>query len=89
MLGVIVPLMSEISTDLLFSIICDSVTAVPVTPNIVLPSAIFEDIRPESPFIVCTPLKYCPDVIVWSARPGVYVASPLLGIVPFILAPLA
>ena len=52
--------------------------AVPATPKIVFPLTIFAASRFASPLMVCAPVRYVPDAMVWLLVPGVIVAAALV-----------
>ena len=54
------------------------ICAVPATPNIVFPLTMFPASRFASPLMVCAPVKYVPEAIVWLLVPGVIVAAPFV-----------
>ena len=54
------------------------ICAVPATPKMVFPDTILPARRFASPDIVCVPVKYVPEVIVWLLVPGVIVAAALV-----------
>lgn len=56
----------------------DGICAEPATPNIVLPDTMLPASRLASPEIVCVPVRYVSDAIVWFDVPGVIVAAPFV-----------
>ena len=54
------------------------ICAEPATPKIVFPLTMFPATRLESPLMVCVPVRYVPDAIVWLLVPGVIVAAALV-----------
>ncbi len=50
----------------------------PFTPKMLFPYTILAAIKSASPSIVCAPVRYVPEAIVWFDVPGVMVAALLV-----------
>lgn len=60
------------------SCVMDGICAVPDTPKILFPEMMFPPTRLASPEMVCVPVRYVPEAIVWFEVDGVIVAAALV-----------
>lgn len=64
-----------LNTLVVLSCDMDGIVALPATPKMLLPLTIFAATRFASPLMVCAPVRYVPELMVWLVVVGVYVAA--------------